>query len=269
MRPLNCLIAALSVYVGAFAAGVRWPGLDVCLAALSAAFIAGAGNAFNDVRDLDIDRINRPSRPLPAGHLTPRTALNFSIFLTLVGLALSWWLGPILGTLASAIVGALAMYSTLLKNKAFWGNFCIALISGLAFPYGALTTGALGRSWIAAGFAFLFHLGREIVKDIEDIEGDRAAGAGTLPLRWNPLQAAHLCSLIFLILILFTLLPWMLDLYGTMYLGTVVLVDLLLFYAIFQLHRTRAQLPDSRLAEHLKAGMLLGLLAIIAGELWR
>ena len=77
MRPLNCLIAALSVYVGAFTIGLRWPTFDLGIAALSAALIAAAGNAFNDVRDVAIDRINRPTRPLPAGKLSERAALYF------------------------------------------------------------------------------------------------------------------------------------------------------------------------------------------------
>jgi geranylgeranylglycerol-phosphate geranylgeranyltransferase len=269
MRPLNCLIAALSVYVGAFTFGLRWPSLDLGIAALSAALIAAAGNAFNDVRDVAIDRINRPARPLPAGKLSQHAALYFCYVLVLAGLALAWWLTPLTGLIASCIVGALTVYSISLKNTAFWGNLCIGLIAALAFPYGALALGGLGRSWIPAGFAFLFHLGREIVKDIEDIAGDRAGGAQTLPLLWTPRQAAHLAALIFLFLIAFTALPWIVDLYSLYYLIAVALVDLLLIYAIFQLYRIQAELPNSRLAEYLKAGMLLGLLAIITGELTR
>ncbi len=268
-RPLNCLIAALSVYIGAFTFDQHGPTLELLAAALSAALIAAAGNAFNDVRDVAIDRINRPARPLPEGKLSQRAAVYFSCALAFIGLAWAWWLGPLTGWLASAIVGALAIYSISLKNTSFWGNLCIALIGALAFPYGALALGGLGRSWIPAGFALLFHLGREIVKDIEDMAGDRAVGARTLPLAWTPRQAAHLASLIFLFLIALTTWPWIADLYGHAYLIIVALVDFLLLYVIFKLQHTRAQLAHFRLAEYLKAGMLLGLVSIIAGEIAR
>ena len=267
-RPVNCLIAALSVYVGAFTVRVHWPTSEVLLAALSAALILGAGNAFNDVKDLDIDRINRPGRPLPSGRLGCRAALLEALALALGGLSLAWWLGPATGMIASTAILALVVYSVYLKRTAFWGNLLVGVVGAAAFPYGAIATGSWGRSWIPAGFACLFHLGREIIKDIEDLEGDAAAGARTLPLRWGVREAAFFASGIYLFLIGFTLFPWIVGLYGRIYLGLVLLVDLLLLYVLLRLLRYRAQLPGTTLSLLLKAGMFLGLLAIVAGEVF-
>jgi len=143
----------------------------------------------------------------------------------------------------------------------------VSLLAAAAFPYGAITTGTWGRSWIPAGFALLFHLGREIIKDIEDVKGDAAAGARTLPLRWGIPKAALLSSGIYLFLIGFTLLPWIANLYGKPYLGLVLLVDLILLYALFRLHRNSVA-GSTHLNLLLKAGMFLGLLAIVAGEVF-
>lgn len=265
-RPLNCLITALSVGVGAFAAGSRWPSYEVWWAAFSAALIAGAGNVFNDVADLEIDRINRPRRPLPAGRLSRGAARVESLLLALAGAALALWLGPVMGAIALAIILLLLLYNLWLKRSALWGNLLVSAVAAAAFPYGALTTGDLGRSWIPAGFAFLFHLGRELVKDLEDVEGDRAAGARTLPLRLGLRPAARLAASIYLSLIAFTLVPWVLGLYGWGYLTLVAGVDGVASYAAFRLFCDHSAPKDASLSRLLKVGMLLGLLAVLAGE---
>ena len=160
-RPLNGLITALSVGIGALTAdqAPAWPA--ILLAALSAALINGAGNAFNDLLDIDIDRINRPLRPLPAGRLSPNAARMQSLLLALAGCTLAFWLSPWHVLIALAVVALLAFYSLSLKNSLLWGNVLVAFVGAIAFPYGALAAGDLGRSWIPALFAFLFHLGRE------------------------------------------------------------------------------------------------------------
>ena len=84
-RPINGLITALSVAVGGLCA--QGPLTDaVLLAALSAVWINAAGNAFNDLIDVDIDLINRPQRPLPAGRITLRTAAFLRPFALLLAL---------------------------------------------------------------------------------------------------------------------------------------------------------------------------------------
>ena len=176
--------------------GPAWSAL--LLAALSAALINGAGNAFNDLMDIDIDRINRPLRPLPAGRLSPNAARRQSLLLALAGGALAFWLSPWHGLIALAVAALLAFYSISLKNSLLWGNVLVAFVGAIAFPYGALAAGGLGRSWIPALFAFLFHLGREIVKDIEDVAGDQIRGERTLPLAWGRAQAGVLAALVYL-----------------------------------------------------------------------
>lgn len=268
-RPLNCLITALSVYVGALTAGTPPFPLTVLVAALSAALVTGAGNAFNDAMDIEIDRINRPQRPLPAGLLSRRAACCAALLLALAGWVLAVAISPLHSSLAGAVIGGLTIYSISLKNSILWGNISVALIASAAFPYGALATGDPGRSWIPAGFAFCFHLGREIVKDIEDVEGDRTRGDRTLPLRWGLWRAALIASFIYLFLVAFTLFPWFVDIYGLAYLLPVALVDLLVLFVLFRLHASRGRLRDAALGQTLKAGMFLGLLAIVAGELFR
>ena len=266
-RPLNCLITALSVGVGAFTAGHHRPEFQGWCAALAAALIAGAGNALNDVADLEIDRINRPTRPLPAGQLSRQSALFESGLLALAGLAIALWLGPLTGAIALAILLLLVLYDLRLKRSPLWGNLLVSALAASAFPYGALALGSLGRAWIPASFAFLFHLGREIIKDLEDLEGDRAQGAHTLPLRAGEPFAARLAAGILSALAAFTWWPWVGGLYGWPYLVPVLGVDGLLLWVAWHLLRDRRAAPGAQLGSRLKWGMLLGLLAVVAGEL--
>ena len=265
-RPINGLITALSVGIGALTAEQTPAWSAVLLAALSAALINGAGNAFNDLLDLDIDRINRPLRPLPAGRLSPSAARMQSLLLALAGCALAFLLSPWHGLIALAVAALLAFYSISLKNSLLWGNVLVALAGASAFPYGALAADDIGRSWIPALFAFLFHLGREIVKDLEDVAGDQIRGERTLPLSWGRTQAAVLAAFVYLLLVGFTWMPFFTGLYGALYALALLPVHALVGYVLWQLYRQRAILTDDRLGRLLKVGMFLGLGAIVVGE---
>ena len=265
-RPLNGLITALSVGIGALTADQAPAWSAILLAALSAALINGAGNAFNDLLDIDIDRINRPLRPLPSGRLSPSAARMQSLLLALVGCALAFWLSLWHGLIALVVVALLAVYSVSLKNSLLWGNVLVAFVGAIAFLYGALAAGDLGCSWIPALFAFLFHLGREIVKDIEDVAGDQIRGERTLPLCWGRTQAAVLAAFAFLLLVGFTWMPFFAGIYGALYALALLPVHALIGYVLWQLYRQRAVLTDDRLGRLLKVGMFLGLVAIVVGE---
>ncbi|MCH2659466.1 UbiA family prenyltransferase [bacterium] len=276
-RPLNGLITALSVGVGLWTANAppTWgPGL---IAALSAALINGAGNAFNDLIDIDIDRINRPDRPLPSGRISPFVAGVQTLALTLAGCLLGFWLSPWHGSIALGVALLLALYSIFLKNSLLWGNILVAFVGALAFPYGALAAGDLGRSWIPALFALLFHIGREIVKDIEDVAGDRLRGDHTLPLRWGRNRAGWIAAAVYLLLLAIAWIPFFTGLYGAAYALALAPVNGLVIYVLVQLYSRHAH-PDNpakiaagrndhRLGRLLKIGMFLGLLAVVLGEL--
>ena len=265
-RPLNGLITALSVGVGILTADGTPTWFSGLLAALSAALINGAGNTFNDLVDIEIDRINRPERPLPSGRISPLAARGQILILTTAGCLVGFWLSPWHGLIALLVALLLAIYSIFLKNSLLWGNILVAFIGAIAFPYGALAAGDLGRAWIPALFALLFHIGREIVKDIEDIDGDRIRGEHTLPLRWGRTQAGVLAGFVYLLLIASTWIPFFSGLYGARYALALLPVNALVLYVLWQLYRRRAILADDRLGRLLKIGMLLGLLAVVLGE---
>ena len=190
-----------------------------------------------------------------------------SVVLAVSGLAVAWWLGPRMGLIATTVAAGLFVYNVFLKKTPLLGNLLVGLLAACAFPYGAIAAGNLGRSWIPAVFAFLFHVGREIVKDIEDIDGDRREDALTLAVALGPRIASVVASAVFLLLMTVTLLPVILGIYGTVYLVLVACLDILILFTFVQLWRNPARVSGHHSSRTLTAGMALGLVAVVAGEL--
>jgi len=265
-RPVNVLIVAGSVLVGALASGVFPAGLPVLLSCLVAALITAGANAVNDVYDLQIDRINKPRRPLPSGRLDRTQAIRLAIVLMVLAVGLSPSLGFWGFLIALAVAILLVTYSARLKRTPLWGNLTVALAAGLAFLYGGI---AVGRPWpalIPAGLAFLFHLGREILKDAQDVAGDWATGAGTLPTRVGVPLALKWAGLVFALLILTTPVPYLVGRYSLAYLVIVILgVDIPLVYVIVSSQRNQGPDHLGRLSLLLKMDMWVGLVAILVG----
>jgi geranylgeranylglycerol-phosphate geranylgeranyltransferase len=176
----NACIASLGVVVGA-----QWAGAteiaNVATVAAGGAAITMAANLWNDVADIDIDRLAHPNRPLVLGELASASGRRAAGLLAAVGVAccaLASW--PI--AIGAALVAGLAwMYSPWLKRLGWLGNLTVALVASLPFLFGAW---AVGRPLVGVPLVLLavpLHLAREIAKDINDVQGD-AGIRRTLPL---------------------------------------------------------------------------------------
>ncbi len=302
-RPLNVAITGLSILVAAALAtpvGVQPFQFTFVIggAMLSGMLIAAGANVINDLCDVDIDRINRPQRVLPSGRLRPNAARAFTIFLLACGNFFSIFINAAATMIAVGSSMLLIVYSLRLKRQPLTGNLAVSTATALAFVYGALAAhlslaarsdvpeGILGMnsmndlvtqasSWngnwragiFPAVFSFLFHFGREVIKDIEDRVGDQAMQARTLPLAYGMAAAQAAATIAFAALIVATLLPFCLGIYNTTYLWIVIGgVDLVLVAAIYVLWKN----PDPRrlrqISAVLKADMLVGLAAIYFGR---
>jgi len=267
IRPVNVAIGAVSIFLGAFITGTVQPLMKVLLACASGGLITGGANAINDYFDVEIDRINKPHRPLASGRIRPRDAIRFAIVLFAVGLLLSLAINPAALAIATFATGMVALYSAKLKGTVLWGNVTVSAVSALAFLYGGVAVGRVGAAWIPAGFALLFHFGREIIKDVEDGEGDRRGHALTLPVKYGERAALSVATAVFVALIGATLLPYLVRIYDSLYLAVVLLgVDTVLLFVIVSMWRNPAPRNLGRLSNLLKADMVVGLVAIYLGQ---
>jgi geranylgeranylglycerol-phosphate geranylgeranyltransferase len=266
LRPHNMLAAAFAVFTGYHAAGGRGLG-GVLWLAVSCALATGAGNVANDVFDAEIDRVNKPRRPIPSGRLARRGALAWYAIVSLAVVVCAWWkLSLALVAVVLAWQAALFLYARWLKRVWPAGNIAVAAISASALLGGAMAAGSPARSMLPMAIAFAFVLCRELVKGAEDVEGDRAAGARTLAVVAGRRQAARVASTAMMLVAVALPLPSVVGVYRPAYawimLGLVV--PALVAGAV-----TAAKALDTRdfarVSRLLKLAMFAGLAAIVAG----
>lgn len=168
---------------------------------ISTLCIAAAGNVINDIYDVEIDKINKPNKVLIGKKISERSANNLFIGLNVVGVAIGFYLANIIGKPAFSALfivfsALLYLYASYLKGILLVGNILISalvamslIIVGLFDLMPAITpTNQATQSTIFsivldyALFAFSLNFIREIVKDLQDINGDKKGEMNTLPI---------------------------------------------------------------------------------------
>jgi geranylgeranylglycerol-phosphate geranylgeranyltransferase len=266
-RPLNCLITFLSVWIGAVVAGQTYFSNRILAASLSAAFVTAYGNIINDLFDIKADSINKPSRLLTGGNVNKSTAILLAILFALFGFALSFAVGHHGCLVALLVIILLLAYTPIFKGMNYLGNVLVAAVSSLAFIYGGIAVDKPFGALFLIVFAFLLHLGREIVKDIQDQIADSMVGYHTGASIANGNCSRALASLVLTILIAATFIPYFLHIYGLGYLIMVIVVDLLLSESINRLVISGSEDSARRVSRWLKLAMPIGLLAVLLGRL--
>jgi geranylgeranylglycerol-phosphate geranylgeranyltransferase len=265
-RPVNALVSGLLTFIGAFVAGGETAiGVPIAAAVAATVCAVGAGNAINDYFDRDIDQINAPERPIPRGAVRPRQALWFSIVLFAGATLLALTLPTAAIAIAAVNLVALVAYTKLFKGLPGVGNLVVAFLGGSTFLFGAAAVGAFGPAvFVLFALASLSTVTREIVKDVEDIEGDREEGLRTLPLVIGKRRALHIGTVSLLLAVLGSPLPYVQQsrTFGIAYLIAVTPAVGILLLATWQSYGdpTTGQ-------RRLKIGMFCAALAFVVGRI--
>jgi len=228
-RPLNAMLAGVAVWLGLHLGGAEADMSLIVFGALSAALVAAFANIDNDIADVAIDRVNRPTRPLPASQVTLRQAFLASLIVLAAGLVAARFCGKPALAVAGGVAIFLLLYNRWGKRRLLIGNVMIALAGGMPVVFaGIILEPAPGRwkyIWVAYSLGAAFHLVREILKDVQDVEGDEQAGAKTLPVVIGPPLAARMAAGLLVLFSLLALVPAILDWMYDIYLyGIIVLV---------------------------------------------
>ncbi|WEK34430.1 MAG: geranylgeranylglycerol-phosphate geranylgeranyltransferase [Candidatus Pseudobacter hemicellulosilyticus] len=194
---------------------------------LASVLIAAGGYIINDYFDLNIDRVNKPTKMVVEKLISRRWAIVWHMGLSILGILLSfyvawktgaWWLAPV----NTACVIALWFYSTTFKKKILSGNIIISLLTAwvvlvvgflvhfqASLYYSAFAGVNLSKllrlTFLYGSFAFIISLIREVIKDIEDMQGDERYGCRTMPIVWG-VQAAKLFIATWLVVLIAALL---------------------------------------------------------------
>ncbi|MEO8077063.1 MAG: UbiA family prenyltransferase, partial [Acidobacteriota bacterium] len=216
-RPFTLLAPALGVASGAAtAAGAAPPEtwspallLYPCIGLVMAAVLNAASNALNQIYDLEIDRINKPKRPLPSGRLSIAEAWRFTLVAYVIALALAWGVSPggrhecfWIVLLATAITVLYSVPPPRTKRLGIWANVTIAIPRGVLLKvagWSAVKTIAGFEPWFIGSIFGLFLLGASTTKDFADMEGDARGGCRTLPIIYGVRRAAWMISPSFIV----------------------------------------------------------------------
>ena len=266
-RPVNIVITIISVIVAAFISVQNYTlSFEILLAGIAASLTAASGYIINDIFDIEIDKVNRPDRPLPIGKISTKQAYIISFLFGSISLIISYLVS--IPALIIVIVShfILIIYSKYLKRIPLIGNITVAFLTGLVFIYGGVVAGNPSAAVIPAVFAFLVNLIREIVKDIQDIEGDSSAGLTTFPIKFGFQKSKALILVLTISLILYTIYPFITQIYKIEYfIIVVIVVNPVLVYSLKVLYYQHSETSLKKTSNLLKLSMVFGLIAILLG----
>ena len=259
------------------------------LLTLASILIAAAGYIINDYFDLNIDKINKPNEIIIERVIRRRWAIVWHLALTASGVLLSFYVGALIGNsllglmnLSCAIL--LWVYSTTFKKKLLIGNIIISLLTAwvvlvlyfcelrvtrVFYPlddgYQAHITRLFKLAILYGGFAFIISMIREVIKDVEDMQGDEKYGCTTLPIVWG-IPAAKVFSatlLTVLIAALCIIQVYVIQLHRWWMVGYCLLCILLPMVQVFaRLYRASGKKDYHSLSSAVKRVMLMGILSI-------
>lgn len=264
IRYRNCIMSGIAALLGALVvtgrnAPAHW--LAIISAMLVVFLFTGAGNSLNDYLDAEIDRTAHPERPVPSGLIARSKARQVSVAL----FALSVLVSILIGILSIAIVllslVLMVSYELRFKKSGFSGNLIIAWLTASLFLYGAVAVGAAIPIWALFLTSFLATLGREIIKDVEDVESDRGVRK-TLPMLIGKNGSMSASSLFLAGAIAVSPFPYLLHQFGYLFLIVVAFADVIFIYtAALQWRSASAAQSVAKMA------MYVALLAFLVGAL--
>ena len=273
LRPGNALMGAISIILVALID--KTISIPVILAMLTVFFETAAGNVINDYFDYKIDLINKPERPIPSGRISLENGRNYGYLLfaagTMCGFLISYitnnWI-PFGIVLFADVV--LYLYAYTLKTTPLLGNLTVGFMTGFGFVFGGFSINnpsIIMTSLFLGFFAFVMTTAREIVKDIEDIEGDKADCAKTLPILIGEKKPAILAAVLIIIDSALCPLLYYYHILGILYLVVIAIAVILFIYSAILILKSQERAVAAKVSKNLKIGMLITFVAFVFGSL--
>lgn len=265
IRPGNAILALISILLMAIITGVfTFPVLVACIVV----FLATAyGNVVNDYFDHKIDVINKPERPIPSGRISLKNAGYYALALALLGNILAFLLLGLLPELI-VLISTLLMfyYAHTLKKKLLIGNFLISFLTGLSFIFGGIVVGATIPSIYLGFYAFLTSMMREIVKDMEDVKGDRLEGAHTLPIAYGMKTSSFLAASFMIFASITSPILYFMGILTIWFLPILFVAIIIFLSAALSILKDRSSENAQKISKRVKIGMMITLISFAAGS---
>ncbi|MCS3900739.1 UbiA family prenyltransferase [Methanococcus voltae] len=270
LRTKNCISASIGALISALiASNFQFNySKELILIFLVVFLICGYGNAINDICDLEIDKINKPERPIPSGRVSLKSAKIFSTIIVILGVFLSFFnIYCTLLAIFNAIV--LYLYAKRYKKNKIVGNVLVGYLTGSVFLFGGIAVNNVYDIGILFVSALLAIWSREIIKDYEDIEGDELEGVISLPIKNKPFSL-KLATLLLILAILVSPIPYLIGIFGIYYLIAIIICDILFLLALYPILKSKFGKKDidaKKISKNIKLTMNLVLLSYIIGSI--
>ncbi len=265
-RPITTLTGALAVVMGGYVAGTgAW--FNVFLAVAATILVSSSANAWNDYLDIEIDRINRPDRPLPSGQVSPRVAKWFSFTLAVLSILVAVFINlPSLLIVIGANI-LLFIYSYKLKSTVLLGNLSVAFISAMSAVFGGVAAGnPRPTTWLFL-IIFVAILGREVLKTMADYEGDQSESVRTISTVWGKRTARYVFYILITATLIMMLIPYILEVYQPIYAYFILIgVFPVIIYIAYRVGRSRNGSQLEKMSQLMKYDFLFWFLAVILGS---
>lgn len=275
IRPANSVMVGFAVIVGIAVTSNNYHAIFTVtslLGFLTGFFISAFSMVSNDVYDLEVDKINQPNRPLPSGIVSVKAARAFSLVLVSLGLLTS--VGTGIFTLAIAFIFAVVgwIYNSRAKMLGLLGNSLVALSLAIPYIYGsvAISNYAINLGYLLALTSFLAGLGREVLKGVADVNGDRLRKVKTVAISHGTKAARMLAGGLFLVAVFSSALPVLFDLLGRalfVYLGLIAATDAIFIFLTYRVLSFRNESDALKLKTYALGGMMLGLVSYLISGL--
>jgi geranylgeranylglycerol-phosphate geranylgeranyltransferase len=236
--------------------------LDMVKLFSTAFFIGSGGNIINDYYDRNVDAINKPWRPIPSGLIKPREALIMSLIFFVIGMLLALSHSIVCSLIAFIAIVLVYLYSYCLKKVFLVGNITIAFLTALAIIYGSAFSQFTIHVALASLYAFLFNLGREFLKGIEDVEGDKMFGIITIASIYGTQVAFYISVTVFILLIMLSIMPIFILGYGVAYAVLALFVDVIVIISLMYARSLRSY-DALKATRMLKSAAFAGLFAFL------
>lgn len=266
---LIILLTQVLVYTCLINASPRLSWFLILLCGFATALMAAAGNVINDIFDIEADKVNRPNTVIIGKQISIKSAWFIYSVTNLIAIISELFICYKIGdyfpmTIVIFIILSLWWYSFFLKKKVFVGNFIVALLSSLAI----VVVAVFEKQWdfqlsYYFLFAFLLSLQREIIKDMEDVEGDKLINAYTLPIAIGDKKTK---ALIYVITFLITiLLSYFLVRTENTYLFFFLLIftGFPQFYLLLKIWKAKVSKDFHFISQLIKVIMILGILSMV------
>ena len=274
IRPINLLLTILTQWLFYLSASRVNAGLSLfdfsnlrfpesITATLACVFVAAGGYVINDIFDIETDKINRPGKRIAVESTSVKSMRIYYIALTLTGISLGFITGLGMGILSTVIAVLLYFYSSDFKAEFLMGNLLVSLMAGMVVYIASRGVYLVNKAYFAefSSIAFFITFARELIKDLEDYDGDKEQGYETFAISSGRVKTKILssifiaCSLALLALIGLT---------GNeieYWIFTSTILAPLHLYLLWKIYMSSEKKHYSHISNWLKYAMFIGLLA--------